>query len=66
MRAPIGRIAFLISLATVWVVLVVSTLTATAAFYQATRRQTANSAPAWQTAPCAQADGGIALSHRAD
>jgi hypothetical protein len=66
MKAHIGRIAFLLSLATVWLVLVASTLAATAGLYEATRRPVAQVAPAWKAVPSAQADGGIALVHRAD
>jgi len=67
MKVQLGRIAFLLTLATVWVVLVVSTLTASAGLYEATRKPVARvEQPSWKPVPCAQADGGTSMTGRAN
>jgi hypothetical protein len=63
----IGRIAFLLSLAMVWLVLVASTLVASAGLFEATRRPVARVVEhSLQPVPCAQADGGSTMAGRAN
>lgn len=66
MKAQMARIAFLLSLVTVWVVLVASTLAATGGLFEATRKTRGRATPAWEAAPRAQADGGTLVLGRPD